>query len=201
MHWTTGCPDKQRRKLTPILSATSRTSFSWASASPRQRRFSLLGRRVTIAGTDTLAACHLVTLSLVLAASEFGLQSRTGGQRGVGRPGLEWFARVYWILKRGLSGRSTTWCSRETSSKLAKALGIDTLDTHGKILQKYRTLDEIQKRGRWKSQASMVRYEKSSRVVADNQKIPDSVRPWTQKACVSLVHIVQLAQRCARHTR
>ena len=50
----------------------------------------------------------------------------------------------------------------------------------------WRTLEEIQKRGHWAVFASMARYEKSSRIVADYHMIPVDMRLWMERVADDL---------------
>ena len=61
-----------------------------------------------------------------------------------------------------------------------------------------RSLQGIQKRGRWKSHKSLVRYEKSGRIGVEYAKIPVEVRTWMERCVSRLPHIVQNSRSLGR---
>ena len=127
--------------------------------------------------------------SLVLAASEFGSQSKTG-----------------------VIDDSVLWDSQSLNG-LLECSGFSNVGlSHGFLAKLHRRWQRpghprgaVPVATRWthmgqtsKLQASMVRYEKSSRVVADYQKIPENVRrrrPWTLTICSQWVAVFRKVAR------
>ena len=112
--------------------------------------------------------------SLVQAASEFGSVLWDGW-------GLEWFAWVFRILGRRLAAAHLWHFDYIVFSRnfIEAGISCDALDPHG---ENFKIQDAGRDTETWpvESQASMVRYRKISRVVADCQEILDNVRAWME---------------------
>ena len=62
-------------------------------------------------------------------------------------------------------------------------------------IHKIRSLQEVQKRGRWRAHRSVTRYEKGGRVGAEYVKIPRESRQWLELCAANLEHYLAAPRR------
>ena len=122
--------------------------------------------------------------SIIVCPEELRKTTKTGSMDDSvvwDAPDLLWMGQAFDALKKGeatapLWGFDYGSLTREVRAA-AEALKISFVPYHVRHsgpswdrLQQYRTLESIQKRGRWRSFLSVQRYEKSGRISADYQK-------------------------------
>lgn len=175
---------KQLRMAIFLLMAVS--SYSRPSELLRARVFSLVrpARGVTS------------SWSLLLSPEERAHSSKTGGYDTsilLDSPWLtNWGPKIFEVLKNGHPEEALWDFSYIEYSKVFKKVA-DSFDLDitpyqtrhsGPSIDRsrgYRSLQEVQKRGQWKSQKSVTRYEKSARLASTWEKIPQTLRFYCQE--------------------
>ena len=96
-----------------------------------------------------------------------------------GRPGLPLFDLTYkeWLSLFQAAARLLGLADWMLSLYVLRHTG----PSHD-YLEKFRTLDDIQRRGRWGARSSVRRYEKSAKVTARLNKVPPEIRPFLEDA-------------------
>lgn len=127
--------------------------------------------------------------AIIVGAGDHGLTSKVGASDSsivLDLIGLEWMAPVWAALRQGaptspLFGFGYHELYKEFAAA-AKVLNVKAvpyqLRHSGPVwdrIRNVRTLREVQKRGRWKSTASLVRYQRQARLAADLKAFP---RAW-----------------------
>jgi len=142
---------------------------------------------------------------IIAHASEHDDVSKTGTRDDTflwDAPYLQWMNGVFKVLKDGKQSDfvwSFTYLElwREFSA-VVKLLGIDLVPyqlrhsgASWEFLQGQRSLEGVQKRGVWKSKASVARYEKSGRMTREYDKLRPALRMYLENISASLErHIV-----------
>jgi len=149
---------------------------------------------------------------ILVAASEAQLETKTGDS-DVGviwdAPYLSWFTEAIKFLHQGeKEGKIWDFTYLELTNMVqvvVKSLGVSFVPYQCRHsgpswdrVKGYRTLQEIQKRGRWKASRSVNRYEKAGKLLAEYMDLPANLRTRAEQAVQELPGLVR--ERLKRHS-
>ena len=143
--------------------------------------------------------------TLLVRAAELELPTKTGSFDDSllwDGPRLLWLQKFFPVWQRAGEGTIWNFTYAQYARRFAMAaerLGLTAVVPYSlrhsgaslDALDRSRTLQEIQKRGRWRAHRSLVRYEKAGRIYAEYNRLPAATRAWLEMVAVRLEAVMQ----------